>query len=254
MNTVYCPTCGEPISKTYEVNGRAFEMKKLICSCQQDRIDLLFDGIRQHEEDLGRIAEGYLDPVYAAYTWQKDDSPESKASIELRRYTEKWKEMLQKNQGLVFMGNVGSGKTYYASCIANAVRRAGYRVLIGTMPKLLDEMSRDFGRNRPRFEEKIQNCALMVIDDFGTERVTDANLELTYEIIDLRNRAQKPLIITTNLSKDDIDQGRKSDERKDRIWSRIGGMCKGYVIKGEDRRAEIGRKKALETQRILSQE
>lgn len=41
---------------------------------------------------------------------------------------------------------------------------------------------------------------LLIIDDLGAERGTDYSLERVYDIIDSRYRSNKPIILTTNLT------------------------------------------------------
>ncbi len=248
----YCPICGEPTSKEIEFRGHTFYFGHLLCSCSRKE-DEAFDAETKYIKDQDRIEIGYLSRSYTELTWDKDDRPESEASQFLNEYCDHWKQMLEGNDGLILVGNVGSGKTFYASCVANTVRKSGYNVLIGTMPEFLDEMSRDFERNKSLYEEKIDKFPLMVIDDFGTERLTERYKKLTYEIINRRYIAKKPLIITTNLTSADIERIMKTDLSSEQIWSRIKEMCgTRLVITGGDRRPEIGKQKARYAQAVLA--
>ena len=60
------------------------------------------------------------------------------------------------------------------------------------------------------------SCAKLVIfDDLGAERSTDYALEKVYNIIDTRYRNKLPMILTTNLTIDDMKS--ESDIRYSRI-------------------------------------
>lgn len=45
---------------------------------------------------------------------------------------------------------------------------------------------------------------MLIIDDLGVEKKTEYNLEIIYKIIDDRLTHKKPMIITTNLTLDEI--------------------------------------------------
>ena len=57
-----------------------------------------------------------------------------------RRYAECFNEMMEKNQGLLFYGGVGTGKTYAAACIANYLLNRRRSVVMTSFVKLLESM------------------------------------------------------------------------------------------------------------------
>ena len=66
-------------------------------------------------------------------------------------------------------------------------------------PLIINDLSAKFeGRNE--YIARICSFALLIIDDLGVERGTEYGLEQVYNVIDSRNRSNKPLIITTNLT------------------------------------------------------
>lgn len=68
---------------------------------------------------------------------------------------------------------------------------------------ILNELNNNFsGRNE--VVDRLCCYPLLIIDDFGMERGTEYALEQIYNIIDSRYRSRKPLIVTTNLTLDDI--------------------------------------------------
>jgi len=250
----YCTKCGEPLSREIPFGDRTISVP-LVCKCKREEREEFERQDKINREMLRNadiIRNGYLDRYYAELTWDKDDSPDSKASKDLRRYVAKWERMKEENIGLLLIGSYGTGKTFYASCIANDIRRQGEFVLIGTLSKLIAEMNADYGRNRTEWEEKIMSYPLMVIDDFGIERETDYNFEQIENIIDLRYRSHRPTIVTTNLSPDEIKNIR-GDIRKERAWSRIREMCTPYVITGKDRRKDTGNAKIERLKELFSE-
>ena len=118
------------------------------------------------------------------------------------RYVEQWQTMRAENLGLFLWGGVGTGKSFLAGCIANALIEQEVPVHMTNFARILNELNSSFsGRNE--VVDKLCCYPLLVIDDFGMERGTEYALEQVYNIADSRYRSQKPLIVTTNLTLDE---------------------------------------------------
>lgn len=236
---LYCGKCNEPKQTIVELMGQQV-IVDIPCKCFRDSGAKLDSEISEVKAEIRRadaIRFGYSDKKYLDYTFTKDDSPDSPDSKRFRRYVDKWEKVKSENIGLILTGSCGVGKTFYASAIANAVReRYGARIMIYPLPKLIAKMSRNFGAENEDYERMIQTYDLMVIDDFGVERDTEYQSEKVEQIIDLRCRAKKPLIVTTNLT---IPEFESSDDiKKQRVFSRLREMCAIYTMTGEDRRKQ----------------
>ena len=110
------------------------------------------------------------------------------------RYAEHFDEMLEKNQGLLFYGGVGTGKTFAAACIANRLLELRVPVVMTSFVKLLDTM-KGFQTDDQAMIAKLNRAKLLIIDDLGAERSTDTALEKVYNIVDSRYRAKRPVIL-----------------------------------------------------------
>ena len=90
------------------------------------------------------------------------------------------------------------------------------------LKRILNELNNSFsGRNE--VVERLCRYPLLIIDDFGMERDTNYALEQVYNIIDSRYRSKRPLIITTNLTLDEIRH--PQDVAHARIYDRVLEMC-----------------------------
>lgn len=139
-----------------------------------------------------------------------------------RQYVEYWTEMQKKNTGLLIWGGVGTGKSFFAGCIANALMEREVPVCMTNFARILNELNNSFsGRNE--VVERLCRYPLLIIDDFGMERDTNYALEQVYNIIDSRYRSKRPLIITTNLTLDEIRH--PQDVAHARIYDRVLEMC-----------------------------
>ena len=84
--------------------------------------------------------------------------------------------------------------------------------------------------------KKAAECDLLIIDDFGAEKISDWVLEKVFLLIDTRYKSEKPIIISTNLEyiKDkDCDISKLFGKR---IKDRINEMCYGLCYRGKSRR------------------
>ena len=146
-----------------------------------------------------------------------------------RRFAEHFDEMLDKNQGLLFYGDVGTGKTFAAACIANYLLERRVPVVMTSFVKLLDSM-KGFRDEDESLIVRLNKAKLLIIDDLGAERGTDTALEKVYNIVDSRYRAERPIILTTNLGMEEMKEN--LDIRYTRTYDRIFEMCYPMQFKG----------------------
>lgn len=139
-----------------------------------------------------------------------------------QRYARHFDEMLEKNQGLLFYGGVGTGKTFAAACIANHLLNQRVPVVMTSFVKLLETMQ-GFKEEDGVLISRLNRAKLLIIDDLGAERSTDFALEKVYNIVDSRYRARLPIILTTNLSMAEMKE--TVDIRYSRIYDRIFELC-----------------------------
>ncbi len=90
------------------------------------------------------------------------------------------------------------------------------------------------GQDEAAYIGMLNACSLLIIDDLGAERNTDYALEKVYNVIDSRVRTDKPMILTTNLTFDEMM--RNPDIRYRRIYSRIFEHCFPVEISGKSSR------------------
>lgn len=156
------------------------------------------------------------------------------------RYANHFDEMLTKNQGLLFYGGVGTGKTFAAACIANHLLSQRVPVIMTSFVKLLESMQ-GFSEDDSALIARLNRAKLLIIDDLGAERSTDYALEKVYDIVDSRYRAKLPIILTTNLSMTELKES--TDIRYTRIYDRIFEMCYPMQFKGQSwRKVEAARR------------
>ncbi len=254
-----CSVCGEAVEKELRIplmdgSGDYRKMKvHCMCRCQRESIEARERRLRFEEEqrtinNLRQLSlmDARLKAVrFAAYKVTEENR---KAFGIAKRYVENFGEMFSKGQGILFWGNVGTGKSYTAAAIANELLAQMQSVIMTSFIKLLDEMS-DLDRDNSEYIAKLNRAKLLIIDDLGAERGTDYSLEKVYDIIDSRYRTGKPIILTTNL---EISQMKKCDDmRYSRIYDRIFEMCYPVKMDGMSWRKKEAAARFSETKRIL---
>ncbi len=242
---LYCGNCHTAKECRIEVAGETFTVPCL-CKCGEDAYE---ENERKFREQQRRIrignlrVSGILDENLRRVRF--DDSDDCENIRKCRKFVEHWGEIRKQNTGLLMTGPVGTGKTYAAACIANALIDRGIPVLMTSFPAILSTSKFELND----IVRQSQEYDLVIVDDLGVERDTEYSAETVYQYIDARYRSGKPLIVTTNLSLQDMKE--PGGIRYKRIYDRILEMCVPMVFSGESRRVEKRKEKAYVLREIL---
>ncbi len=135
------------------------------------------------------------------------------------------------SENLYLHGATGLGKTHLSLAIANTVAENGYRVIYDTAQNILSSLEREkFSHNNSGEREKeILDCDLLIIDDLGSEFSTQFTVAAIYNLINTRLNRSKPVIISTNLTKNAVEE-----RYTQRVTSRIIGGYVSILFLGKD--------------------
>lgn len=237
----YCHKCNTPKQTRIVVFGSE-RTPMCLCKCETEKRDAM-EAERKRLEALENVKRlrrmGFPDADMQKWTFANDDHENEKISTVARKYVENFADMKKRGKGLLLYGTVGTGKTFISACIANALIDKGYPCLVTNFARLTNTISGMFD-GKQEYIDGLNRFALMVIDDLASERDTEYMGEIVQNIIDARYRAGLPLIITTNLTSEELKH--PAEMRKQRIYSRLFEMCIPLEVTGEDRR-----KKKLKT-------
>jgi DNA replication protein DnaC len=145
-------------------------------------------------------------------------------------------------QGFLFMGPVGVGKTHLAVSILELLLQKSVSCLFYEFGSLLKEIQNSYNpisqTSEIRVLEPIFNAEVLVLDELGASKPTDWVRDTMMHIINTRYNDKKLTIFTTNY----LDTRRRDTEEtlEDRIGSRLRSrlyeMCKTLIIEGDDYR------------------
>ena len=171
----------------------------------------------------------------ANWTFENDDRKNAKLSAAMERYAENFGDFLKEGKGLLLYGTVGTGKSYYAACIANRLIDKGRRVKMTNFSTLINKIQATF-EGKQEIIDDLNRYPLLIIDDLGAERQSEYMQEMVFNIIDARYRAGLPMIVTTNLTAEEIKK--PQEVRYARIYDRIIERCFPVEISGVSRRRQ----------------
>lgn len=250
----YCGKCRTPKEAYFPADKVALfgrDRHPAECDCQRaQRMEReAAEQQRKHRdkvEELKRL--GFTDPAMREWTFANDNgrNPQMKTA---RFYVEHWEDMKAGNIGYLLWGSVGTGKSYLAGCIANALMEQEISVKMTNFAAVLNDLAATFeGRNE--YISKLCRYPLLILDDFGMERGTEYGLEQVYNVIDSRYRSEKPLIVTTNLSLDELNN--PPDTAHKRIYDRVTEMCTPVCCSGVNFRREKAQEKMERLKKLMN--
>ena len=234
---LYCGVCKEPKREYFDMDGEKI-LTVRDCKCRRDEREQerRREEYERKQERIKNIRRRSLmdsvfeNSTFASFVRRPDNERVYGNCI---KYVRHFPQMFEENQGLLFTGPVGTGKSYAAACIANALMENLRTVVMTSFIKILQQIS-TFNNDEQSIIEDLMVPDLLILDDLGAERSTDFALEKVYNIIDSRYRARKPIILTTNLTVQEMKQS--TDIRYMRIYDRVFEMCYPITFEGVSRR------------------
>lgn len=230
----YCGKCHTPKQVKIELLGE-IKTPFCMCDCEQKKKEAEEAEKRKIKEEE-RIKElrktAFYEKPMQQWNFANDDLANEKITKAMQRYVDNFAELRKAGKGLLLYGSTGTGKTYAACEVANALIDKGYSVKVTNFARVLNMLQGTF--EKQEYLDELNRYSLLVIDDLGIERDTAFAKEQVYNVIDARYRSGKPMIITTNLSMDKIKSPDDIENR--RIYDRIIERCFPIEISGVSRR------------------
>lgn len=247
----HCSICNDPLeAKIHWPWGDTTE--SCMCKCMSDAYKADMAALKTEATGLQIMRytdiNRRLNPSISDMTFEKDNGSQPKLSF-CREYAKNFEDKMKRGSGLILLGSCGTGKTFGAGCILNSVLAQGHRALMISIEKIAEQAEEAGFEGKGEYFDDLMNIPLLILDDLGTARETEYMMEITNRVISDRDKSMKPLIVTTNISYEDIKNPRSDDWA--RIWSRINARAIPINFSGTDKRSESAAKLRDETRRLI---
>ena len=233
---LHCGKCRTPKQCRVEVMGMTIS-PKVLCKCESERLEREAEAerIKERAERIKKYRKmGFPQSQMEYWTFENDDLGNEKLTNMAKRYVNNFGDFCKDGKGLLLYGGVGTGKTYIACMIANALIDKGYPVLVTNFARILSTLQGTF--DKQEYLDSLNQFKLLIIDDLGIERDTGYAKEQVFNIIDSRYRAGLPMVITTNLTMQQL--ATETDLADKRVYDRILERCYPVEVAGKSRRME----------------
>lgn len=250
---VYCKKCNTPRRASF-CDGDEVRVFPIRCKCQEQAFKV--EKKRQQEAELHTRIENERNDAFAVksfynYRFELDDGQTPRLTEIMKKFVENFHEFGKNGQGLILYGGVGTGKTFYAACIANSLIDKGYRVRHTSLAEIVQN-TQNFDYAKDYFN-KLLNKHCIIIDDLGTERTTKFADEQIYKFIDGCYTQGIVLIITTNYEPQEFVEASRdmSNLKYARTYSRILERCMPLCVNELKRRENNALKNKAEMAELL---
>ena len=247
---IYCSKCRTARQRRIAFAGKMIE-PRCMCACQTAAYEQQ-EQERKHREFLDMVAKnrsiGLPDPELRKHSFENDLGYNPKQIEMAKKYVQHWEEFRNTSTGLILWGNVGTGKSFIAGCIANALLDKGVPVIMTNFARLLNKLTDMYAGDRNAYIDSFKRYPLMIIDDLGIERNSEYAREQVFSIIDSRYRSQLPMIVTTNLSLKKLKN--PEDMARARIYDRV--LERGMPIRVNDQNIrDLNKEANMEQAKLL---
>jgi len=242
----HCSECNEATQCRITIFGKE-RIVPCVCRCIKAQREREAEELRLAEVERKKRLCFQL-PTMTAWTFENDDRSSAKLSDAMQRYAAQFPDFLKDGKGLLLFGTVGTGKSYYAACIANRLIENGFSAKMTNFAALTNDIQGMFeGKNQ--YIADLNRYQLLIIDDLGAERKSEFMQEIVFNIIDSRYRSGLPMIITTNLTGEALKHPQNIEFA--RIYDRLMQCCLPLEVSGESRRKKELRETATDVKKRL---
>ena len=228
----YDPNYTQPKFECAKCKDTGYDGARL---CECFKRELTLETCRR--SGLGRLVDMQTFESFSLeyYEYDRDVYENMSLAYEVcKNYAE---EFSSESENLMLIGNTGLGKTHLSTAIAGKVIARGFDVCYDTATNVFSAFENEkFGKQNSKFStptERYFDCDLLIIDDLGTEPVTQFTISFLYNLINTRSMNRKPILLNTNLSLADMQK-----KYGDRIASRLFGESIILKFMGKDIRLQ----------------
>lgn len=230
----YCSKCHTSRQCLLSFMGKDF-LAHVMCDCESKRYQAELAERKEREfQDMVYRNRSicFHEARMREWTFANDDG-KNPMMEKAKAFVDDWDEIKLRRAGLILFGGVGSGKTYMAAAIANALLDKGLRVLMRNFAEISNISIFD----SEEYVKSMSDYDMLILDDLGAERKSEFAMQNVFNVVNRRWESGKPLIVTTNLSLAEMKRLRARDDiQYQRIYDRIFDMCVPLCVDGVSKR------------------
>lgn len=245
----YCSVCNKRLEIRRDVLGKE-TLLPVMCDCEREA-----ERLRKEQAHLQAIQDAKRKCFSGDFT-RLADATLSAASLEhpketgiVRRYIQHFAEFYADQQGLLLYGPNGTGKSFLAAAVCNDLIEGGHDVHFTTFSRIDRETRTGTPADRKIYLDSLNEYALLVLDDLGAERGSEYMQELVFTVIDSRYASGKPMLITTNLTMQELKAPHTAQQS--RIYDRILQVCYPVQMTGDSLRRKDTKERYYKTKQLL---
>jgi len=176
---------------------------------------------------MSHLPREYINKTVSDYKVNNSLSANLKKSV--ADYVQNYSKLKNGTGLYIYSQANGSGKTHIAcACAVALIKMYQIKVKFASVTEMLNDIKESFNYNTPVMK-RYQECELLVLDDFGAEKITEWAEETVFTILDYREKNGLPIIYTSNIEIDELPYN-------NRIKSRIRGHSFKVEAGNEDNR------------------
>ena len=235
---LHCGYCHKPKYILHELFGKV-QAFPIDCDCMRECQHRIAEQRRQRQflirvDDCRRHALPYSH--MHKWTFANDDGGSPRILHYAQYYVKNFAAMKEKGEGLFLIGVTGTGKTFTAVEIVNALCDRGYRCIMVSLLEIVLELLSMNREKRLQYIDELCRHDLVVLDGYGTEPSTYFSDMNILEIVEICYNRHVPMIVTTTLNLDDLT-GLNPTRRT--IVSRIRERCYSLTLANIKRRNKM---------------
>lgn len=186
------------------------------CAGERDQ-ERLLEEIRESQKALTakKFASAGIPPIFseatlAGYVLTSRDSNQKRALDACVSYCADFENVIKSGRCMIFLGNVGTGKTHLAVAIMREVIAQGWEAKMATIADYFRDCKKAWTKKAEVSEIEVLESYfkpdLLVIDEVGVQFGSKTELDLTFNLINKRYNYAKPNIVIANLEKEQLQE------------------------------------------------
>lgn len=182
------------------------------CRCRSKMVSSMTKDAEMEQRRRVLRSRCYDTPGHEEDEFSRDDGRSPVQAEAVREYLVGFEESSREGRGLLLSGKSGSGKSFLAACLANALTWQGKSVRYTSLSAVISAAAGKGWDYREAVDGLVRSD-LVVLDDLGAERSTESAKEVAFAAVDGLYTAKVPIVVTTNRTVGDMAEGGRIEAR-----------------------------------------